>query len=251
MHGLDFMKNDSCARLKPADNQRKRRALTALLVVAMMVSAGTTSIAYGQSRWTIESTLKQLDSQAKSFRSLTANIERTKVTVVVNDKSTESGTIAVRHDDKMRIEFTQPDPRTILRSGNELYLYNPKIKRVEQYDLGKRRSLVDQFLLLGFGTSGSEMQKGYLVTLLGEEEMDKRQVLKLELTPKSEEVRNQVSKIHIWIDESTWLPAQQQFFETGSGDYLLIRYTNVVRNVRLTDTDFKPHWPKGVTHFKP
>lgn len=95
------------------------------------------------------------------------------------------------------------------------------------------------------------MQKGYLVTLLGEEEMDKRQVLKLELTPKSEEVRNQVSKIHIWIDESTWLPAQQQFFETGSGDYLLIRYTNVVRNVRLTDTDFKPHWPKGVTHFKP
>jgi len=126
-----------------------------------------------------------------------------------------------------------------------------KIKRVEQYDLGKRRSLVDQFLLLGFGTSGSEMQKGYLVTLLGEEEMDKRQVLKLELTPKSEEVRNQVSKIHIWIDESTWLPAQQQFFETGSGDYLLIRYTNVVRNVRLTDTDFKPHWPKGVTHFKP
>jgi outer membrane lipoprotein-sorting protein len=251
MHGLEFMSNGSCRRLKIEDIHGRRVALFALIFAPIFALMGAASIAGGQSRWTVDSALKQLDSQAKSFRSLTANIERTKVTVVVNDKSTESGTIAVRHDDKMRIEFTQPDPRTILRSGNELYLYNPKIKRVEQYDLGKRRSLVDQFLLLGFGTSGTEMQKGYLVTLLGEEQMDNRQVLKLELTPKSEEVRNQVSKIHIWIDESTWLPAQQQFFETGSGDYLLIRYTNVVRNVRLTDTDFKPHWPKGVTHFKP
>lgn len=251
MHGLEFMRKDSCRRLKIEDIHGRRGALIALILLPIFALMGAAAFAGGQSRWTVDSALKQLDSQAKSFRSLTANIERTKVTLVVNDKSTESGTIAVRHDDKMRIEFTQPDPRTILRSGNELYLYNPKIKRVEQYDLGKRRSLVDQFLLLGFGTSGTEMQKGYLVTLLGEEQMDNRQVLKLELTPKSEEVRNQVSKIHIWIDESTWLPAQQQFFETGSGDYLLIRYTNVVRNVRLTDTDFKPHWPKGVTHFKP
>lgn len=226
-------------------------ALVALALVVALTSTGSAAGVQGQSHWTIDSVLRQLDTQSKGFRSLTANIERTKVTVVVDDKSTESGTIAVRHDEKMRIEFTQPDARTILRSGNELYLYNPKIKSVEQYDLGKRRSLVDQFLLLGFGTAGSELQKGYLVTLLGEEEMDKRQALKLELTPKSEEVRNQVSKIHIWIDESTWLPAQQQFFETGSGDYLLIRYTNVVRNVRLSDDEFKPRWPKSITHVKP
>ncbi len=81
--------------------------------------------------------------------------------------------------------------------------------------------------------------------------MDKRQVVKLELTPKSDEARKQVSKIHIWIDESTWLPVQQQLFETGSGDYLIIRYTNVVRNPKLSDNEFKQHWPKGVTHVKP
>ena len=47
----------------------------------------------------------------------------------------------------------------------------------------------------------------------------------------------QISKIELWIDEGTWLPAQQQFFETGSGDYFIIRYTNVnalcALNVRL------------------
>jgi len=200
--------------------------------------------------WTLDAVLKQLDIEAKGFRSLTADLERTKVTIVVNDRSTESGQIYVRHDDKMRIDLTQPDPRTILRDGNELYLFNPRIKQVEQYDLSKHRSLVDQFLLLGFGTSGAELKKSYLITMLGQDTLDKQKVVLLELTPRSDEVRSQVSKIQLWVDESTWLPAQQKFFESGSGDYFILRYTNIVRNVRISDSRFKPHWPKGTTKIK-
>jgi outer membrane lipoprotein-sorting protein len=204
-----------------------------------------------QASWTLETILKQLDAEAKELRSLTADLERTKVTVVVNDRSTEAGQIFVRRDDKMRIELTRPDPRTILRNGDELYVFNPKTKRVDQYNLGKHRVLVDQFLLLGFGTSGANLKKSYLVTLLGEEVLDKEKVVLVELTPKSNEVRNQISKIHLWIDESTWLPAQQKFFETGSDDYFIIRYTNLVRNTKIADSRFKPHWPKGITKIKP
>lgn len=232
--------------------------LTAV-ALALAVSTGGASAgarpraipAQNHTHWTLENILKQLDVVAKEFRSLTADLERTKVTVVVNDRSTETGQILVRHDDKMRIELTQPNPRTILRDGNELYVFNPRIKRVEQYDLGKHKALVDQFLLLGFGTPGSELRKSYLVTVLGEQTLDKQKAILLELTPKSDEVRDQVSKIHLWIDESTWLPAQQQFFETGSGDYFIIRYTNVVRNTRIADSRFKPHWPHGTTKVKP
>jgi outer membrane lipoprotein-sorting protein len=204
-----------------------------------------------QSNVTLEGVLKQLDIQAGDFHSLTADLERTKVTVVVNDKSSESGKIFVRRDDKMRIELTQPDPRTILRDGDDFYIYNPKIHRVEEYNLGKKKSLVDQFLLLGFGTQGSDLKKGYSITLQGEETLDNRKVVLLELLPKSDDVRNQLSKIQLWIDESTWLPAQQKFFESGSGDYFIIQYKNVARNVRIPDSEFKPHWPHGTTRVKP
>ena len=220
-------------------------------VVGFTLSAGARVGAPQQSNWTLESVLKQLDTQAGEFHSLTANLERTKVTVVVNDKSTESGQIFLRRDDNMRIELTQPDPRTILRDGDNFYIYNPKIHRLEEYNLGKKKSLVDQFLLLGFGTSGAELKKGYVVTLQDEESLDNRKVVLLELTPKSDEVRNQLSKIELWIDESTWLPAQQKFYETGSGDYFIIRYKNMVRNVRIADSQFKPHWPHGTTRVKP
>ena len=207
----------------------------------------------GQARpnWTAESVLKELDKSAKDFRSLSGEVERTKVTVVVNDKSTETGQVFVRRDDKLRIELTKPDPRTILRNGDKFYIFNPKAKRVEEYDLGKHRALVGQFQLLGFGTPGSELKKSYLVTLQGEDTLDKRKVVLLELTPKDEKVRNQISKIHLWLDPANWLPLQQKFFETGSGDYFIFHYTNLVRNPKLPDSRFKPDWPKGVEVVKP
>src|SRR5260370_31387834 len=141
-----------------------------------------------QTNWTLENVLKQLDTQAASFHSLTADLERTKVTVVVNDKSTESGQISVRSDDKMRIEVTQPDARTILRDGDNFYITNPKIHPVQEYNLGKKKSVVDQFLLLGFGTSGSSLKESYAITLQGEETLDNRKVLRLELLPNTDEV---------------------------------------------------------------
>ncbi len=224
--------------------------LCAALAAASLFSTiqGSTS---PQTNWTLDNVLKQLDTQAASFQSLSADLERTKVTVVVNDKSTESGQIFVRSEGKMRIEVTQPDARTILRDGDNFYIYNPKIHRVEEYNLGKKKSVVDQFLLLGFGTSGSSLKESYSVTLQGEETLDNRKVLLLELLPKTDEVRKQLSKIQLWLDESTWLPVQQQFFETGSGDYFIIRYRNMNRNVRIPDNEFKPHWPHGTTRVQP
>ncbi len=89
----------------------------------------------------------------------------------------------VRRDDKMRIDLTTPDPRTILRDGDHLYIYNPKIRSVEEYDLSKHRALVEEFLLLGFGTSGDSLKKSYVITFQGEETLGSEKVVHLELTP--------------------------------------------------------------------
>jgi outer membrane lipoprotein-sorting protein len=199
----------------------------------------------------LDDILRQIDRGAQEFQSLTADVERTKVTVVVDDHSTESGQMRVRRDAKMRIDLTSPDARTILRTGDRLYIYNPKIRRVEEYDLGRHRALVDQFLLLGFGTSANSLRSSYLITVEAEETLGTQKVVRLQLTPKADEVRKEISRIELWLDEATWLPAQQKFYETGSGDYFIIRYTNVTRNVPIADARFRPNWPSGVTRVKP
>ena len=203
-------------------------------------------------KWTLESVLDRMDAGARDFRTLTASVEHIKYTDVVKDISSESGQMWLqKKDEKMRIEFAKPDPRTILRSGNSLAIYNPKINRVEEFDLGKNRAMVDQYVLLGFGTRTDNIRKSYLVSFVGEEELDHKKTAVLELTPKSEQIRNQIIKIQIWLDEASWLPIQQKFFEAGSGDYFLFRYTNEMKNLSISDGKFKQDWPKSVTRMKP
>ena len=206
--------------------------------------------AQGHAPWTLEAVLGELNSHASDFHSLSANVERTKVTVVVDDRSTSTGTILVRAD-KMVLQMNPPDARTILKTGDNLYVYTPGLKRVEEYNLGKNRALVDEFMLLGFGTRGTELRKSYQVSLIGESALGNKKAVELQLISKSNTVKDQFSKIEIWFDTSTWLPLQQQFYETGSGDYSIVRYSNIVKNPSIRDSEFKTHWPKGTEKIKP
>jgi outer membrane lipoprotein-sorting protein len=55
----------------------------------------------------------------------------------------------------------------------------------------------------------------------------------------------------MWIDEASWLPIEQKFFETSSGDYVLFHYSNMLENLKIGDGKFKQDWPKGVLRVKP
>lgn len=230
----------------------RRTALFAL--IALLALPGTTFAAtpsQNSGKLTIEYVLSMMDRSAQDFRSLTAALEHVTYTALVKDTSTESGEIYVRKDSKMRIDFTRPDPRTIIRNGDNLYIYTPKINRVEEYNIGKNRALADQYLALGFGTRTESLKKNYDVTFVGEEELDGQKMAIIDLVPHSDDVRKQIPKIRMWVDEASWLPVQQKFFEAGSGDYFLSRYKNVMKNLKIGDGKFKPDWPKGTRIEKP
>jgi outer membrane lipoprotein-sorting protein len=216
-------------------------------VIALCTLSGPRVVGSSQApaKITLEYVLSMMDHAAQDFKSLTAAIEQVKYTAVVQDKSTETGEIFVRKDAKVRIDFQSPDPRTILRNGDNVYIYTPKINRVEEYNIGKNRATVDQYLALGFGTRIDALKKNYNIVLTGEEELDGHEAAVLEMTPKSPEQKKQISKVEMWIDEASWLPVQQKFVETGSGDYLMSRFTKVMKNLKLGDGKFKPDWPKG------
>jgi outer membrane lipoprotein-sorting protein len=200
---------------------------------------------------TLDTVMAMMDKSAKDFHSLTADIEHVKYTAVVKDTSTETGQIFVRKDEKLRIDFQKPDPRTILRNGDNLYIYTPKIGTVEEFNIGKNRAMADQYLALGFGTKSESLRKNYQVSLSGEEDLDGRKMAVIELVPNADDVRKQITKIEMWVDEASWLPVQQKFFEAGSGDYFMSRYKSVMKNLKIADSKFKPDWPKGTKVEKP
>jgi outer membrane lipoprotein-sorting protein len=225
--------------------------VTFCLILFFAIFSAIRAHAQATGKITLDYALSMMDHAAEDFKSLTAAIDHIKYTAVVKDTSTETGEIFVRKDAKVRIDFQTPDPRTIIRNGDNIYIYTPKINRVEEYNIGKNRAMVDQYLALGFGMRTETLKKNYAVTLSGEEELDGKKTVVLEMIPRSDEQKKQVSKVVVWIDESSWLPIQEKFIEAGSGDYVMSRYTKVMKNLKLGDGKFKPDWPKGTKVEKP
>lgn len=220
-----------------------------VVFLSLLVSLGLNAQSHP---WTEKRLVERLNQASKSFRTLTASLEYTKVTVVVDHKSIETGQLYYSKNNRVLIELHNPEPKKILFSDNKAEIYYPKMSQIQEFDLRKHRALVEQFLLLGFGSKGNDLKDSYLITVLGETKLagNPNPVLQVELTPKDERIRNQIHKIQIWLDMASWVPVQQKFFEVG-GDFLMTRYTNIKVNVRLSRSKLRLNAPRGTARVKP
>lgn len=195
--------------------------------------------------------LSRMNDAAKRLKTLSADLEYTKVTVLVNDKSTEEGRLYF-HKSKtpeIMIEMEKPEAKSILFKKDKGEIYLPKINQVQEYDLGQRSGLVQQFLLLGFGSETGELMKSYSVKFLREEELEGDTTAVLELVPRKDGIAAQLTKVEIWISEESWLPMQQKFYEPG-GDYLIAHYTSVKVNRKLPSSVFEIHPAPGAKRLQ-
>lgn len=56
--------------------------------------------------------------------------------------------------------------------------------------------------------------------------------------------------MQLWIDQASWMPAQQIISDTQSGDTLTVTYTHMARNLKLKPELFKASWPRGTQKIK-
>lgn len=88
------------------------------------------------------------------------------------------------------------------------------------------------------------------MTLIGEELEGPRRLLGLELTPKDDDLRRTVSRLRLWIDQASWMPARTELELAASGETLTVRYRAMARNLRLNPDLFDDDWPKGTQKLK-
>ena len=203
---------------------------------------------------TINDVYLRLDKAAPGFKSMTADIQRLVHTAVINDDAKETGTIKLKrqkvHDTRMLIEFTAPDPKSVALADDNVSVYYPKIKTVQIYNVGEKRNLIDQFLLLGFGATSAELEEAYNVTWAGSENVAGQSTSHIQLVPKSKEVLLRLKQADLWISDSG-LPLQQKFLTSSAGDYMVVTYSNMKHNPPLADGALKLNIPKGVQIQRP
>ena len=181
----------------------------------------------------LSAVLARMDQGAAAFHGMAADVVMVTHTAILDDNTTENGTIKMeksKSGTEALIDFTsETNRRTIAFLDKTIQLYFPKLNLVQIYKLGRKANLLDQYLLLGFGTSGKDLTKGYDVKMEGTEQISGQDASKLVLVPKAAGVKEQLSKVEVWLPANSGYPVQQKFYYP-SGNFRLATYTNFQLN---------------------
>jgi outer membrane lipoprotein-sorting protein len=206
----------------------------------------------------LQALLARMDKAAVEFKAMTAQVTYVTHTDVLNEDSTQNGVAVMKKvqpgEVQGLVDFISPDPHTVTFEKRHLQRYFPKIKTLEVYDLEKNGEQLDKFLMIGFGTSGSELAKDYDMTVLGTESVKDEsatRAIRLRLIPKSSEARTYVKSLELWIPEQGEpYPARERVLQP-SGDYQVITYSDLKINPALKPDALQLKLPPGVKTVYP
>jgi outer membrane lipoprotein-sorting protein len=146
--------------------------------------------------------------------------------------------------------FSAPENRMVQFSGHTAQMYYPKAKTVEIYDVGKYQGAMDRWLALGFGTTGADLKKDYEIKVVGPEKIDSTPTTRLQLTPRSGELKKLLSTVDLWIPIGLAHPIREKAV-FPSKDYRLVDYSEVKTNQSLPNSDFELKLPGDVKKSYP
>jgi len=216
-------------------------------VVCLMLAGPATLAAAGDNTREI---LSRMDKAASEFKSMTAQVTHVTHTDVLNDNSTESGTVIMKKvapgEVQGRVDFTVPDVKTYTIEKRRVQEYFPKINTLQIFDLDKHGEQLDKFFMIGFGTSGTELATNYDVTTLASEQIHGQAAIRLQLIPKSAETKHYVQKLELWIPEQGDPYPLREKISEPSGDYILVTYSGLKINPPLDPDALRLKPPAGV-----
>ena len=200
-------------------------------------------LADNELRWTIKSAVTQLDRQGADFNSALADVAVDWSAAPSADADQlAGGRFFINKNGDFRLEHAGG---VILRQGGTVQYFRSAAATVSDYRLGRHKERLESYLALGFGLTGKDFNDAYLVTYIGEEKSAERRLLGLELTPKRESDRAIISKIDLWVDQASWLPARQVISQAAGGAKVTLTYTGIARNLKLNPELFQSNWPRG------
>jgi outer membrane lipoprotein-sorting protein len=189
----------------------------------------------------LQKVLQQMDATARNFQSAQAEFVWKMHNSVVNDfVANDTGKIYFRRKNneiQMAADITQPAAKQVIFSGGKIEIYTPKTEQVDVYDASAHRDEFEAFLVLGFGSSGEDMQKSFDVKYMGQEKVGTADTTVLELTPRSQKIQEKFPRIDLWID-SQGFSLRQKLYQPD-GDYRLAEYSKILPNPKISDNVFK------------
>jgi outer membrane lipoprotein-sorting protein len=210
-----------------------------LALMAMFLLAARTALAApaAPSEKEKDKVLRRLDAAAANFRSTQADFQFDSVeTDPIHEDDVQKGT--VYYERKAGVfqmaahirEFNgKPAPKIYAYADGAVKLYEPMIDQLTTFT---KAGQYQSWFMLGFGASGKDLEEKWEIKYLGSETLDGVKTEMLEMVPKDPAIRQNLSKVTMWVDPERAV-SLKQVLNFGPTEYKVCVYFNISVNQPL------------------
>ncbi len=193
--------------------------------------------------------LKKMDETAISFKGLTADVNRDHLTYITQEHEIQKGTLTLRRpkpkDLELLLDIKEPQPQMLSLSGRVVLLFDQKSKSAQQWNVGKYSQAINQYMLLGFGSSAKDLQESYTIVRTEPAVLGGRQTTRIELTPKKPDTALHLVRAELWISDADGIAVQQRLTDSSQNTDVFT-YTNIKIRADISAAAVKINLPRGV-----
>jgi hypothetical protein len=201
----------------------------------------------------LDTVLRQMDEASKSFKSAEADFRWDLFERVVNQTTTQHGTIyfvKAGVTTQMGAKIDPPNAKFLEYKGGNFRMFDPLSDHLMEMRAGDKKGQVEGFLALGFGASGTELARAWTITYVTTESLNDGEkmvsTVKLDLVSKDPAVQNSFTHILIWVDPVRDVSLKQQSF-TPSNDEKTATYTHIRYNKPVNTKPYEIKTDKNTT----
>lgn len=189
---------------------------------------------------TLDQVLKEVQKRQAAVTSIQADFTQRKTLALLAEPQLSRGTFAYEKPDKVRWNYAEPNPVTMVFAGGRMTTYYPKLNRAETLAVGRFQDRI--FKYMGAGSAVNE-----LATWFNFRFSDRKgdATWRLELIPKTAQVAKRVKNITIWIDRKSYMTSKFEYVE-ADGDTTQYEFTSIRVNEPVPATTFVLSLPSTV-----
>ncbi len=185
--------------------------------------------------------IERVKLEQKRMQTLEATFVQRQESSMLLAPEESRGTFSYAAPDRVRWEYTSPNPISIVIHGDQMTTWYRDLRRADQLKIGRYSNQVFEYL----GARGSMTQLKEYFTVYLHTPGRRGSPFKLRLDPRYQRIKKRLREMEIWIDDRTYLPVRLRYVE-ADGDTTEYTFSDLKLNAAIAPDRFRLDLPEDV-----
>jgi outer membrane lipoprotein carrier protein len=189
----------------------------------------------------LKALIERVKAEQRQLKTLQASFVQTQESSMLVAPETSTGSFSYAAPDRVRWEYTSPNPISVVIRGEEMTTWYRDLKRADLIKIGRYSNQVFKYL----GASGSMESLTEYFTVRLAAPPRKGAPYQMELIPRFSRISKRLKSMTLWIDDETFLPVRVRYVE-ADGDTTDYKFSDMKKNAVIPEDRFVLKIPEGV-----